>query len=176
MKKNLIRILNEEVSNFDYLSQEQIQEDDNVEQVLKSRDFQTKLVYDLVNSWNNPNIIKNKEVIEQSSNVEDLEPDSTQRLNVSFIADFKYDYNGQELPLSIIVEGENMWQDLNVTRDAGDYYTEPTADATLDYDWKDIGVKIMYDGAIEIELNWLYENEEKYKKFIHYFVGHLLDV
>jgi len=176
--KQLIRIINEEISNFDYLSQEQIQEEDNMQGVLKSRDFQTKLVYDLINNWNNPNIIKNKQVIEQTSNVDQLEPDSVQRLNVSFIADFNYDYSGNEMPLTIIVEGQDMWQDLQVNRDGGDYMTPPSADATLNYDWTEIGVKVMYDGEYEVELDWLYEEKNKklYEKFVQHFVGNLLEI
>ena len=138
--KNLVRIINEEISGFDFLNQKQLQEEDNIENTLKSRDFQTKLVYDLLNNFNNPAVIKNKEVIEQSSNSEELEPDSTQRLNVSFIADFTYNYNGIDMPLTIIIEGDNIWYDLNVKHDRGDYYTPPSTESNLDYDWPMIGV------------------------------------
>lgn len=174
--KNLVRIINEEISGFDFLNQKQLQEEDNIENTLKSRDFQTKLVYDLLNNFNNPAVIKNKEVIEQSSNSEELEPDSTQRLNVSFIADFTYNYNGIDMPLTIIIEGDNIWYDLNVKHDRGDYYTPPSTESNLDYDWKDISVKVMYDGAIEVDLDWLYKNDKVYQKFVDYFVNDLLDI
>jgi len=175
-KKHVIRLINEEISGYDYLDQEKLQEEDNIEGVLKSKDFQTKLVHDMMNSFENPNIFKDKEVIEQSSNVEELEPDSVQGLNISYIVDFNYNYQGIDMPLSIIVEGNDMWQDLDVVRDTGDYMTPPSAEATLDFDWMDIQSKIMYDGAVEVELDWLYKNKELYRKFLDKFISHLVDV
>jgi hypothetical protein len=175
-KKNVIRLINEEISDFDYLNINELEKEDNVEGTLKSRDFQTSLVRDLMSNFNNPNIFKDKEVIEQSSNVEDLEPDSVQRLNVSYIVDFIYNYNGKDMPLAIIIEGKDMWQDLNVVRDEGDWYTPPSAEASLDFDWNDFEVKVMYDGEIEVELDWLYKNKELFRKFLEYFIGDLVRV
>jgi hypothetical protein len=175
-KKQIIRLINEEISGFDYLNQEQLQEEDNVENVLKSKDFQTKLVHDMMNSFNNTNIFKNKEVIEQSSNVEELEPDSVQGLNIEYIVDFIYNYQGKDMPISVIIEGNDIWQDLHVDRDSGDYYTPPSVESKLDFDWMDINSKIMYDGEVEVELDWLYKNKDIYRKFLERFVGHLVEV
>ena len=175
-KKNLIRIINEEISGFDYLNQEQLEEEDNVENVLKSRDFQTKLVHDLMNNFNDPNLFKDKEVIEQSSNVEDLEPNSGKGLNLTYIVDFTYNYQGKDMPLTVIIEGENVWHDLQVDTDPGDWYTEPSSQASLDLNWMDIDTKIMYDGAIEIDLSWVFRNKDLYMKFLEYFVGDLVGV
>ncbi len=175
-KKHVIRLINEEISNFDYLNMNELEEEDSVEGVMKSREFQTQLVHDLITNFNNEGIFKNKEVIEQSSNVNDLEPDSVQRLEVSYIVDFTYNYQGKDLPLSIIIEGKDMWQDLRIDRDAGDYMTEPSAEADLDFDWTDFQAKVMYDGEIEVELDWLYKNKELFRKFLEYFIGDLVTV
>lgn len=175
-KKHVIRLINEEISNFDYLNMNELQQEDNVAATMKSREFQTQLVHDLMTRFDNTGIFKNKEVIEQNSNVEDLEPDSVQKLNVTYIVDFSYNYQGKELPLSIIIEGKDMWQDLRVDRDSGDYLTPPSAEAELDFDWTEFQAKVIYDGEIEVELDWLYKNQQLFRKFLEYFIGDLVSV
>lgn len=174
--KKLIRAINEEISNFDFLNQEELQEENNMVDFLKSKEFQTRLIYDLMNRFNNNTIFKNKEVIEQSSNVEELEPDSSQRLNVTYVVDFNYDFNGRDLPLSIIIEADNIWQDLSVKHVTGDYDTEPSTNTILDFDWSDFRVKVMYDGETEVDLEWLYNNKPVFKTFLERFIGDLVSV
>jgi hypothetical protein len=175
-KKQIIRLINEEISNFDFLGLDEIKQEDSIESVLKSRDFQVRFVNDVLRNFNDGTIFKDKEEIEQSSNVEDLQPDGYEKLNVTYIIDFKYNYQGKDMPLSIIIEGNNVWYDLQVTNDPGDWYTPPSGEASLDIDWNDFGVKIMYDGEIEVELDWLYKNKELYKKFVQMFIGNLVSV
>ena len=121
-------------------------------------------------------IFKNKEVIEQSSNVDDLEPNSAQNLNVTYIVDFNYIYNGRDLPLSMIIEADNIWQDLSVDYIKGDYYTQPSTNANINFDWEDFRVKVMYDGEREVDLDWLYKNKPVFKRFLEKFIGNLVSV
>ena len=175
-KKHVIRLINEEISNFDYLNIDELEKEDSVDGLLKSKEFQTKLIHDLMTSFTNNQIFKDKEIIQQDSNVEDLEPDSTQKLNVTYIVDFIYNYMGKDMPLSVIIEGNDLWQDLRITSDPGDWYTPPSGEANLDFDWTDFQVKVMYDGEIEVEMDWLYKNKELFRKFLDYFIGDLVRV
>ena len=176
-RKDLIRLINEEVSGYDFLNLDEIENEESLESLLSSKEFQTKFVHDVLNNFGGQasnQLFKNKEVVAHSSNIEDLEPNSFQKFRVQYVIDFTYNYNGKEMPLSLIIEGDDIAYDLDVVRTPSDYVTPPETDTNFDINWDDFSVKIMYDGAIEVELDWLYKNKNIYKKFIQSFVNDLI--
>ena len=172
MGKNIKNIINEET--FDFLSTNENEQQDAIEEVLSSKDFQTRLVFDLYNNFDNPNIIKDKEVVEQSSNKEDLEADGYTNLDIRYILDFTYNYNGQEMPLNIIIEGNDVRYDLDIDTDPGDYLTPSSTESKLDVAWDDINTKVMYDGAFDVDMDWLYKDKQKARAFLEKFISDLV--
>ena len=174
MGKNIKNIINEEA--FDFLSTNENDQQDAVEEVLRSKDFQTKLVYDLYHNFDDPNIIKDKEIVEQSSNKEELESDGYIDLNIRYILDFNYDYNGHKMPLNIIIEGNDVKYDLDVDTDPGDYLTPSYTDSNLDIAWDDINTRVMYDGTYDVDMEWLYKDKQKTRKFLDKFISDLVTI
>lgn len=173
-RKDLFRLINEEISEYGFLTLDELENEKSLENFLKSKEFQTKFVYDILNNFQTNNqLFKDKEVVAHSSNIEDLDPNNFEKFKVEYIIDFIYDYNGKEMPLSLIIEGNDVSYDLDINRTASNYINPPDVETNIDIDWNDFSVKIMYDGEIEVELDWLYKNKDLYKKFIQSFVEDL---
>ena len=106
-KKNIIRVINEEISDFDYLNIDELENDDNRGTILNSKDFQTKLVYDVIN--------QNKATIrdwdEQYSQVDPIVDDGWDGQQIKYLYksyDFKYHYNEHVFNLNLEIIGENL--------------------------------------------------------------------
>lgn len=95
-------------------------------------------------------------------------------LNIRYILEFNYDYNGQEMPLNIIIEGNDVKYDLDVDTDPGDYLTPSSTESNLDIAWDDINTKVMYDGTYDVDMEWLYKDKEKARKFLDKFISDLV--
>ena len=145
--KEIIKVINEEIDRFDYLSMDVKESSDNVKTILSSKDFKIKFVNDILE--NNKDSIKFLEVV--GSKKDNNDPNDIFNIGNSelfYEIHMFYDFMGKEYELTLLLEGKNI-------------KTEPTIE------WEDIDVTLILDDTGEdIDIDWLKNDEELYKDFI----------
>lgn len=172
-KKNIIRVINEEISEFDYLNIDELENSDNRGAILNSKDFQTKLVYDVIN--------QNKATIrdwdEQYSQVDPVDDNGWGEDTIKYLYkyyDFKYHYNEHVFDLNLEIIGE----DLPVAT-TGDYspatQLQPEEHPEAEnVDYTDIQITFSdEDERDEINTEWLDKDTNLRKKLATTLLGQL---
>jgi len=173
--KNLKDIINEEVNGFDFLGMDQIKEDENLRDVVSGRDFQTKFVTDVVNNFNDTTKFKDSQVVFKSVSEDDVS--DGEGINVEYGIDFTYDYDGNDLKISLYFDGDNVSNDLEQNNDPGNYFNEPdTRQNYKNIEWSNIDVKMFDDSGDEIDMKWLDKNPKLYESFVRTFIQPLLEI
>ena len=94
-KKQLYRIINEELSDFDFLSMDKFSKMKKTDSLLSSKEFQTKLINDLL--FNN-----NKYILNDSAHYIELNEDLFE-----YSKEFDYSFNGEKQPIYLRIEGDH---------------------------------------------------------------------
>lgn len=124
------------------------------EQIFKSKDFQVNLVNDLINNKRN---VTSWEVYDKHGSMEDLQGSDDDSFNIDYTFNFKYNYKGTEIPLTLFINGEVPVNWHGSYRSATHYnpseYPEPSIDdrslgGSLD-------LALFDDDGSEISLTWL---------------------
>lgn len=176
MDKNLIKVINEEVSKLDYLSIDEIKNDDVRGEILNSREFQTKLVTDIVNQ-NNQTISDWKE---EYSQVDDVEDDGWGTDTIKYLYkyyNFKYHYNEHIFNLNLEIIGEDLpvvTTGTNIPATQLQPAEYPEAESV---DYSDIQVTIGDDEERDaINTKWLDDNKQVKAKLANSLLGPLPSV
>lgn len=146
--------VNESLTKYSANLDEIVNNVDEMDKLLRSREFVTKLINDLVN--NKRNVVEWK-IVDSVGSIEDIDPDSLRdTFGVDYSFDFKYNYEGQIIPLTIFISGEVPFDVSPVRR--GDYFNPPEGgEATVDY--KNMGSHLdlgLFDkDGSEIDISWL---------------------
>ena len=163
--KDLYRIINESISEFDFLGVDNLHEDEDFENLLNSKDFQVKLVYEL--SKKDSPYVEDMKVIYETSDIEDLEFDEGEKINFQLNIEFVFNYNDNKIPMSLYIDGNNVPFSSKDEFTSGNYFTEPKAPTLtgIDYEYADI---FFYDGegGIELEFDWLNNNKQLKSRLI----------
>ena len=145
--KEIIKVINEEINRFDYLSMDVKESSDNVKNILNSKDFKIKFINDILE--NNTDSIKFSEVVGSKKDNDD--PNDIFNVGNSelfYEIHMFYDFMGKEYELTLLLEGKNI-------------KTEPTID------WENIDATLILDDTGEdIDIDWLKTDENLYKEFI----------
>jgi len=145
--KEIIKVINEEIDRFDYLSMDVKESADAKKDLLNSKDFKINFVNDILE--NNRNNIKFSEVV--GSKKDNNNPNDIFNVGNSelfYEIHMFYDFMGNEYELTLLLEGKNI-------------KTEPTIV------WEDIDATLVLDDTGEnIDIDWLKTDEDIYKDFI----------
>ena len=140
-KKIIYKLINEELNNFSFLG---IDKKDKKDEIIYSKEFQTKLIFDIINN------LSNKEIFPYTSFIYNTEEDSntvsfedTHNLDVELSV--KYNYDDITVELTILLFGHNII-DINQT--------------------DDIEFKIFDEDGGKLDLSWLTKNKDLRNKFI----------
>lgn len=166
-KIDLKRIINEEITNYQFLGLDDIKEEDSTDAILNSKEFQTRLVHDIIN-----NVVKFKE---EYGVIEDIDDngwgdDVIPRLEKNY--SFDYNYNGRPYNLALDLEGRNLpvkstGQHIPASHLQPAEYPEPES---IDYS----GVDVMFwDDGTEIKMPWFDKNAQLKDKFVRSIIGEL---
>lgn len=181
VNKEFIRIINEEISKFDFLNNDRISQQQSVLNVLGSSAFQGAFINDS---------LRNSNKIKANTTAADLRTDDINDdkcnfsiqydLNVEYAYDLEPGY-GVENPITfqMFFQGDRIRCNMLTTTDKGDY---DTPDYTRSYlnsvDWGDISVSL-YSGDdeeikfIELEKPQNYIEKELFiKKYLKDIVAH----
>lgn len=154
--KELIKIVNEEIDRFDYLSRDVKEESDAKKTVVDSKDFKVSFVNDILT--NNTEAIKFSEVV--GSKKDNNDPNdifNVGKSDVFYEIHIYYDFLDKEYELTLLLEGNNV-------------NSEPKIDYT------DIDVILTFDeNGEDIDLDWLKKDEEMYGEFIQSLIKNDFD-
>lgn len=98
-KKDLYRLINEEIGNFDFLGNSKVINELSHEQTVNSKDFQTKLVHQLLT---NSSIITNAIYTNKESSIEQIPSTIELELEIEF------SYNNKIYSIILLLEGEDI--------------------------------------------------------------------
>lgn len=153
-KKNFIRIINEEIKNFDFLNNdEQLKEQEGID-LLTNEDLQKQFICDSLLDRNNK--LKNIHVdtAKISGNWNDQDFDSADKISIEYSATIGYTYDSNEEPLEFTIKfnGDNIGIEVAGSNDTGDYYTPPAKDSWFkSINWYDINVSLFTKDGEEVE-------------------------
>ena len=150
--KNFIKIINEEISNFDFLGNEEYtKEEENVD-LLKNEDFQKQFICDSL--VNNKLIKINANHAQVGGDWE--EGNNATHLNLDYQFDVKYQYDPNKEPIkfSLQFEGNNVKINVHSNHSPGNYgeYIPPSGEAYYtDIEWSDVNVVLTTVDGDEID-------------------------
>lgn len=150
--KKFIKIINEEISNFDFLGNEEYTKEEDSINLLKNEDFQKQFICDsLVNSKLIKIIYDNAQI-----NGDWEEGNDATHLNISYLIDviYQYDTNKEPAKFSLQFDGNNIGINVRTSMDSGNYgeYTPTSGEAYYsDINWNDIDVVLSTVDGDEID-------------------------
>jgi hypothetical protein len=162
MKKSTNESITKKSANLDEI----VNNVDEMDALLRSREFLTTLVNDLIN--NKRNIIEWK-LVDGNGSVSDVDSQELKdTFGVEYSFDFKYNYQGKTLMMTLFVSGEVPFKVSPVR--SGNYFTPPEGgEVSVDYKnmGKELDLSLFDQDGSEIDISWLTpELEEKLTKQI----------
>ena len=155
-RKDLYRIINEEVGEFDFLGIEQENIDVDKHNLVHSRDFQIQFVSDVIRDFNNKEKFSYNFVYDSKKTDNMLNQFDMEGLNIAFDIDIDYNFQNEIMGIVIIVEGVNI--DIEDTEHLDDW-------------GNNFKIKFFDDNGAVIKFDWLLENDEIYQQFIETLIA-----
>ena len=154
MDKNIIKIINEEVSNFDFLDNDKhLAEQENVE-LLKNIDLQKQFICDfLLGKHDKYKIIGVSDAI-IGGNWEESDFDDINKLSVDYSPkiEYKYDISKEPIVFDLFFQSDSISVGASGKEGGDDYEEERWVDSRFDYiNWGDVDVTIFSNDGDEVE-------------------------
>jgi hypothetical protein len=157
-KKELIRTINEVISEFDFLgNDEYLKEEENVD-LLKNEDLQKQFICDsLINKKNLKTDVYDSRI---GGNWEEDNFDDTDRMSIEYFLKIEYKYDQSKEPIKFDLNfyadkvdvGKTGWQDRGHVGGTPETDREPSGEAWFDrFDWRDINVDLYTPDGDEIK-------------------------
>jgi hypothetical protein len=159
MKKgSVIKIINEEISEFDFLGNtEHLKEEENVS-MLKNEDFQKQFICDsLINKKNLKIDVYDSRI---GGNWEEDDFDDADHLSIEYFLKVEYKYDQSKEPIKFDLNfyadkvdiSKSGWYDRGHVGGTPEIDREPSGEAWLDrFDWRDIAVDLYTSDGDEIK-------------------------
>lgn len=144
--KNIYKIINEEVSDFDFLGMGGNSDENIHNELLTSKDFQTKLITNIVNNIADRDIFKKISATYVNRDV-DMHND---REEIDLELELTYLYNEKEYNLIIFISGDKDGDDVN---------------------YADFNVKLFSKAGDQIKIDWVEKNSKLFETFIETLVS-----
>lgn len=101
-RKNLYRVINEEINGFDFLNMDRVRKDTDLDEMLRSKDFQVKLITDICENDNSS--MSDIDVIYREEDGWDDDKN-----DYSYSTEFNFKYKDDIIPIYISVEGNHKF-------------------------------------------------------------------
>lgn len=165
VKNEIFRIINEEVGKFNYLNNDSIKEEANEDELLNSKEFQTRLIHDIING-----VVKFKDEYGVIDDVDDngWGDDVIPRLEKQY--SFVYNYNGRPFNLGLDLQGTNLPVTSSGQNIKGNYYTQDEYPTPESVDYSNMEVFFWNEGT-EIKMPWFEKNYKLKDKFVRSILG-----
>ena len=149
-RKKIYRLINEEISEFDFLGMDHNSKEEAHDEVLSSKDFQTNLVIDIVNNPNDNNKFKKISTTFVNKDVDSF--NDLERVEVEI--DITYSYKEKDYDLIFLLDGEKDGEDIK---------------------FSDYNLKLFSKAGDKIDFEWIKKNEKLYNTFVESLVSPYLD-
>jgi len=152
--KYFIRIINEEINNFDFLNNEEsLKEQENID-LLMNEDLQKQFICDSLLNRNDK--IKIIEVLDarMGENWDSPNIDDADKLTIEYNISLEYIYDTTKNPLlfDMSFNGNNVGINIAGSTDKGDYMTQPSNESWINYiNWYEISVRVLDKDGGEVE-------------------------
>lgn len=167
-KKKLIKIINEEISEFDFLGMKDIKEEENFASLVNSKDFQVNLMNDLATKNYNNNI-SDFDINTTYSNVDDLSLDDD-IITFEYGADFIYNFNNNNISLYLSIDGDVPFDISGEYRTAT--HLEPPEKPRIEKaDYKYSTINLFTKDGENIDISWVNQNNQLKQKIIENLIG-----
>ena len=167
-KKNLIKIINEEISEFDFLGMKEIKEEENFASMVNSRDFQVSLMNDLATKNYNNNIT-DFDINTTYSNIDDLN-DFDDIITFEYGADFVYNFNENKISLYLSIDGDVPF-DISGEYRSATYLSPPEKPRIEKADYKYATINLYTKDGEQIDISWVNKNNQLKQKIIENLIG-----
>ncbi len=151
-RKELYRVINEELSEFDFLGMTGVKDELDHNNLLHSKEFQTNLVKDIITNLTNKNKFKN-----YSSTFVNKETDiNNDTENIELEIDLTYNFKDKDYELIMFIDGdrEHETDDLNL---------------------ENFDMKLFSKAGDQIKMEWVEKNKELYKRLLQSLIEPFLD-
>lgn len=151
-KKDFIRIINEEVGEFDFLNNDKYQEEQEIIKLLQNPQFQKQFIIDSITKMRDK--IKFDEFFARVYNDPDFQDQYHSDMNLEVDTELLYTYDPTKDPikLSLGFEGHNIHYETGSESSAGDYDTPSHSRMWYDtVSWDEIDVNLYTNEGDEIE-------------------------
>ena len=173
--KSIIKIINEEISDFDFLSNDKYTKDQESINLIRNEDFQKQFICD--------SLLKRKEKIKTLDVVEshfDGNWEKNGYLGIDYIVELAYTYDVTKQPAKFGLQfvGERIGFSTQEEESPGNYHTPGTYNAWFDeIKWQDIDVKMTMIGERDDEIEFLafeHAPQRIQDLFVRDFIGSLI--
>ena len=151
IKSNILDIINEEITNFDYLSMNKNQKENDYFELLSNPDFQKQIICD---SFLNKNKFKISISDSSITGDWDCEENGVTYMNLvySIKIQYKYDQNYEPITFGLDFYGNNIGISKTGNNIQGDYNTEPIQNKWINgINWSSINVSLNTDYNDEVK-------------------------
>lgn len=148
-KKELYRMINEQISEFDFLSMDNSNAESERDTILNSKDFQTSLIIDLINDFNNKNKFKKMSITFVNKDVDMF--DQSEIIEAEL--DLTYSFNEKDYDLIFFIDGYRDGDNIP---------------------YNDFELKIFSKAGDQIKFDWIEKNEKLYNTLIKEIVSPLV--
>lgn len=149
-RKKIYRLINEEMSNFDFLGMSGLDDENVHNELLTSKDFQTSLVSDIVNYIDDKDKFKRISATYVNRDV-DINNDVEE---VDLEIEIRYQYNEKEYDLILFISGDKDDDDIK---------------------FENYSLKLFSKAGDQIKIDWVEKNPKLYKTFIETLITPYLD-
>jgi hypothetical protein len=159
----IIQLINEEISNYDFLNNDKFEKERDVLQLINKEEFQKQFIID---SILNRNKIK-LDVMDFYLSEDNFSDNEYGKFEVSYSADIEYTYDTNKEPLkfNLQLDGNNVDYSTKSTYDKGDNITPSYGEQWFDYiDWTDVSVKLSTLDENEIDFVAYKKSPENIRK------------
>jgi hypothetical protein len=153
-KKYFIKMINEEISKFDFLGNDAYNKEEESVDLLKNEDFQKQFICDSL--VNNKNIKVRVTEARVGGDWEEGNEASSLSLECFTEITYKYDINKEPIVFGLNFSSNNVKITIQATHDSGDWskYIAPSGEASYsEIDWNSIDVELTTKDGDEIDFS-----------------------
>jgi len=140
-RKELYRVINEELSEFDFLGMTGVKDEFEHNNLLNSKEFQTNLIKDIITSLSDKNKFKkfSSTFVNKETNV------NNDTENIELEIELTYTFDEKDYDLILFIDGDQENDKIN---------------------FENFDIKLFSKAGDQIKMGWVEKNNELYKRLI----------
>jgi hypothetical protein len=149
-RKELYKVINEEISEFDFLGMTSVKDEFEHNNLLNSKEFQTNLIKDIITNISDSNKIKNFSSTFVNKEI-DMNNDNE---SIELEIELTYNYKETNYDLIIFIDGDKENDNINL---------------------ENFDMKLFSKAGDQIKMEWVEKNKELYKRLIESLITPFID-